>query len=255
MTEFTVEFAGVPVAVQAQFAATRQFCRDYLTQREPELRISVTQEDLLAERESVQQLETFQNPSMRFLETLVLHRKLAEQLVHRGILLMHGSAVSADGLAYIFTARSGVGKSTHARHWSEELPKLGCEVFSVNDDKPFIQLTDAGAFVCGTPWNGKHHLSRNCSVPLRAICFLRRGETNAVTPVTQAESWEKLFNQIYFPTNASGTGAVLQLIDRLLQCTRQYDLVCTDSPEAALTAWQALRPDAQTAGQETGHEL
>ena len=86
MTEFTVEFAGVPVAVQAQFAATRQFCRDYLTQREPELRISVTQEDLLAERESVKQLETFQNPSMRFLETLVLHRKLAEQLVGLSVL-------------------------------------------------------------------------------------------------------------------------------------------------------------------------
>ena len=29
--------------------------------------------------------------------------------------LFHGSAIAVDGAAYIFTAKSGTGKSTHAR--------------------------------------------------------------------------------------------------------------------------------------------
>ena len=34
----------------------------------------------------------------------------------------------------------------------------------VNDDKPFLHITDQGVFVCGTPWMGKHNLGNNMFV-------------------------------------------------------------------------------------------
>ena len=50
----------------------------------------------------------------------------------------------------------------------------------INDDKPFLRVTENGVFVCGTPWNGKHGLGCQMEAPLRAIVRLRRGETNSI---------------------------------------------------------------------------
>ena len=79
-----------------------------------------------------------------------------------------------DGEAYIFTAVSGTGKSTHAMLWREV---FGERVRMINDDKPLIRITPEGkAVVYGTPWDGKHHLSKNSAFPLKAICWLTRAK-------------------------------------------------------------------------------
>ena len=44
----------------------------------------------------------------------------------------------------------------------------------VNDDKPLVHITDAGPVIYGTPWDGKHRLSRNIAVPVKAVCILRK---------------------------------------------------------------------------------
>ncbi len=81
--------------------------------------------------------------------------------------LFHGSALAIDGDGYLFTAKSGTGKSTHTRLWRE---RFGDRVVMINDDKPLLHI-DAGSVIAyGTPWNGKHRLGTNASVPLRADC-------------------------------------------------------------------------------------
>lgn len=47
------------------------------------------------------------------------YRKIAEKLVQYDVMLFHGSAVAVDGIGYLFTAKSGTGKSTHTRLWRE----------------------------------------------------------------------------------------------------------------------------------------
>jgi serine kinase of HPr protein (carbohydrate metabolism regulator) len=53
--------------------------------------------------------------------------------------LFHGSAIAVDGVGYLFTAKSGTGKSTHARLWRE---LLGARAVMVNDDKPLLRVTE-----------------------------------------------------------------------------------------------------------------
>jgi hypothetical protein len=51
----------------------------------------------------------------------------------------------------------------------------------VNDDKPLVRVAgDGGAVAYGTPWDGKHRLSSNVAVPLRAICVLERAGENRI---------------------------------------------------------------------------
>lgn len=112
-----------------------------------------------------------------YLETLAVYRKFAENLLAYDTVLFHGSVVAVDGIGYLFTAKSGTGKSTHTRLWREY---FGERAVMVNDDKPLLQVTENGVIVYGTPWDGKHHLSNNISVPLKAICILTRAEENHI---------------------------------------------------------------------------
>jgi hypothetical protein len=53
----------------------------------------------------------------------------------------------------------------------------------INDDKPFLQLRRDRVHVCGSPWNGKHGLDSNVSLPLNGICILSRGQENRIRKV------------------------------------------------------------------------
>lgn len=50
----------------------------------------------------------------------------------------------------------------------------------VNDDKPMLRVQNGEVTVFGTPWNGKHRLSRDLAVPVKALCLLERSETNFI---------------------------------------------------------------------------
>ena len=46
MDAFVMEIAGFAIGVEPLFETTRHYCRDYLTDREPEFHVTVTREDL-----------------------------------------------------------------------------------------------------------------------------------------------------------------------------------------------------------------
>ena len=246
MEAFTIELAGIAIAVRASCPSTRQLCRDYLTQRAAELTIVCTPEDLRLEREISARKDEQEGiapvcHSDAYLETLALYRKIAAAVIGRQVLLVPGSAAAVDGQGYLFCARSGVGKSTHAAIWRQELPKLGHTVFCVNDDKPLLRVEADGIYVCGTPWDGKHRLSRNCSVPLRAVCFLSRGTVNEIRRIPRREAWPLLLAQSFQPPAPAQAAQAVQLIDAILQKTAQYMLRCNMDPAAARIAFEGMQ--------------
>ena len=86
-------------------------------------------------------------------EILCIYRAIAEKLPLYNRFVMHGAAISFEDKAYIFTAASGTGKSTHIRLWRKA---FGNPVGIVNGDKPVIEIKDDGtSLVYGTPWAGK----------------------------------------------------------------------------------------------------
>lgn len=244
MAEFCMEIAGFTAQVCSSFDSTRDYCRKYLTDKPADFSVSVT-EDMLdfeqqaldeeAEQEGLRK-RVFTRP---FLERAAIQRQVAEQLLDRDVLLFHGSALAADGKGYLFTAPCGTGKSTHARLWLQE---LGDRAQIINDDKPFLRLTDDRFFVCGAPWSGKHGLDNNICVPLQAICILERGKENRIVPAVSSEVRAFLAHQCLAPRQAERQKAFEQLVHSLADTVPLFCMQCTPQPEAARMAYRAMAP-------------
>ena len=242
MEAFTMEIAGLAVMVRPLFQSTVEYCRPYLTDHNPECFVEVTREDLvseqlLLEREAVEEglkIRKFKEP---FLERSVIQRRVADALVGRKVLMMHGSTVAVDGEAYLFTAPCGTGKSTHTRLWRE---LFGDRAVMVNDDKPFLELTSQGVRAYGSPWSGKHGLASNVCVPLKGICILQRGTENRLHRLSGESCRAFLLQQLHTPSEDSLSQASGSLLDALLEQVPLWEMSCNKEPEAALVSYLAM---------------
>lgn len=239
---FTLRLADCNIAVDALFSTTRGFCRDYLTDAPADFSIRITSPDIDYERQKSAREDEIEGIPVRYfsdeyLETLAVYRKIAEKMIDYDTILFHGSVIAVDGAGYLFTAKSGTGKSTHTRLWREQ---FGRRAVMVNDDKPLIKITGDGATVYGTPWDGKHRLSSNISVPLKAICILHRDRTDHIESVSKKDAWPMLLQQCYRPYTPTSVRKVLSLLDSLTDMTGLYSLGCTMEPSAAWTAYEGM---------------
>lgn len=236
---FTVKLADKFFYIEHVHPELEVFCKDYLTDdATPDFRIQLTEEDIACEKEYA----TEQSFSPAYLETLALLRKISDILPNHNRVLMHGASISYEGKAFLFTAPSGTGKSTHIRLWKKY---LGDKVKIVNGDKPFISLDmndegDVNPLIYGTPWAGKERWQRNCSEPLKGICFVQRGTTNTIRQMKPEECVMMLFNQVYMPEAAIAVGQTLELLDVLVKNVPLYLLTCDMSEDAVRCSFEAL---------------
>ena len=242
MAEFKIKIAEQTGAVRSMFESTREYCRPYLTGDSADFSITVTREDLAFEQEQLDaeaRAEGFRPRSFTepFLERAAIQRKFAEHLFDFGTLLFHGSAVAVNGEGYLFTARSGTGKSTHTRLWREV---FGERAVMINDDKPFLRITDAGVLVCGSPWSGKHGLDTNSTVPLKGICILERGAENRIRKTGPEAALPMLRHESYLPLSPDRQPEFLQLVDTLAENVPLWHMECNKAPEAALVSYHAM---------------
>ena len=178
----TYRLAGHAIKIESLYSQVHTLCAAYRVEDDAEYCITTAPADIAYERKRSARADELEGVAVReystpYLETLAVYRKLAQLLVQDDILLMHGAVVAVDGQAYLFTARSGTGKTTHTRLWMQQ---FGDRAVMVNGDKPLLHVTNTGVTVYGTPWDGKEHLSRNIACPLKAVCILTRSETNHI---------------------------------------------------------------------------
>ena len=234
---FTIKLADIPIGVETLHERCYQQCDEYLTEEEPRVWVRTDLSDIQAEREA----SDGQTGSDDYLETLAVYRQIAEKLIRKNVLLFHGSAVAADGKGYLFMADSGTGKSTHTRIWRQELPRLGHDIFMINDDKPLLKFTEEAVLACGTPWNGKHKLGTNTMVPLAGVCMLKRGQENRIRRADSREAFPWLMQYCYRAREKEDVAATIQLLDDLARRVPVYELHCNMEPDAALVSFEGMR--------------
>lgn len=225
MPKFSVSLAGYTIEVDALFASTEYYCRDYLSREPADFSVSICQADIDYELVSSSGMS---NPA--YLETLALLRRISEKLIDYNTILFHGSVLAVDGKAYLFTAPSGTGKTTHSRLWLENVP--GSHI--LNGDKPFLRIKDDGlVLACGSPWRGKENYGVNEILPLEGICFLERDTYNHIEPVACKDVLGRLVRQTFRPADPQLMLKALQLSGIIGQSVRLYCMGCTMDPEAA----------------------
>ena len=238
----TYRIAERTIRITSLHERVHTLCKDYCAQGAPDFCVQITQKEIDEERiRSEEQMMRDGLPMQRsgdaYIEELAVYRQIAEQMPAYDTFLFHSSVIAVDGEAYAFTAKSGTGKSTHARLWREQFKDRGV---MVNDDKPLLRVTDAGVIAYGTPYNGKHRLGANIAVPLKAICLLERGEHNSIEPVSRADAFMALLLQTYRPKDLQKLAKTMSLIERMASKVALYRLCCNMDPEAALVAYRGM---------------
>lgn len=242
MKEITIQLATKNVTIQTLYESTITYCQDYSVTTPADFSVTTTDADILYERQKFVQESNIegllpQNFPDPYYEITAVQRKIAERFFEYNTLLFHGSVVALDGKAFLFTAKSGTGKSTHTRFWREV---FGSRAVMINDDKPFLKINDDGVIVYGSPWNGKHRIGSNTSAPLKAICILERGTENRISEISAKEALPMLLQQSHRPMQMNMMPHYLDLIDQLSQKVRFYRLSCTMDPQAAVVAYEGM---------------
>ena len=236
------KIADMIIRVESIYEDVHEYCRSYgCEEATPDIDVVITPDDLLYERkkseaEAAISPRAFQGGTDGMLEELAVYRKMSESLpILNDTFLFHGSAIAADGNGYLFTASSGTGKSTHTALWRKYLGEQ--RAVMVNDDKPLIRVTDDGAFVYGTPWNGKRRLGSNIRVPLKGICILERGEKNEIKKVDAKDAFPMLLQQAYRPSDIKALEKTVKLLSKLTENVTLFRLKCNMDIEAAEVAF------------------
>lgn len=235
------DIAGLAVEM-APHGRTAAQAKKYLSadqSRTPDLTIDLAPE-LLAKARPCYPEEVDDDGVEYLLSGTIFYTKLLD---HGGMLL-HASCVVVDGQAYLFTAHSGTGKSTHTGLW---LKKFGARAYILNDDKPALRRIGGRLCACGTPWSGKFDISRPENVPVAAIALLSRskGQPNEICRATVAESLPKLMAQTVNKLNEGHMDKLLKNLEQLVENVPIFRLRCDMSPEAAEMAWQAMHPESE----------
>ena len=221
--------AGLQVDMSVSGRTSKQ-AEPYLTEAigPADMTIRCDLEDILRQQPEYGNLETAE-----YMATGVL---FARQILRFDGFQLHSSAVMLDGKAYLFSAPSGTGKSTHTEKW--------CRLFGaklLNDDKPILRRHPEGWIAYGSPWSGKHDLSTPEAVPLGGIAFLHRGEENTICPMSAEDAVPRLISQSLRYLRQEQMVLQLDLLDRLLKEVPVWKLTCRNDDEAAYVSREAMR--------------
>jgi len=165
-----------------------------------------------------------------------------DQLLKYDGLMLHSSAVVLDSKAYLFTADSGTGKSTHTALWCE---LFGDKAVILNDDKPALRLENGKWYAYGTPFSGKNDLSADLRVEIAGIAVLERAKDNSIERFSGIKATSKILKQVYKPKSEEKRAKVLELLDKLILNVPIWELKCNTRIEAAQIAYEAMSAENQ----------
>lgn len=112
----------------------------------------------------------------------------------RGMIALHSSSIIYDGCAYLFSAPSGTGKTTHTNLWEEY-----CDVKPLNGDVAMLSVQNSVVYVHGIPWCGTSEKYSNVTVPLGNIIFLKRAGSNEISVMNSFEAVLNICSRSFSP--------------------------------------------------------
>lgn len=229
---FCIQIAGLSIGMDNRYPYVQQLCHGYETDTPPLFTVHAPQQDLLRQQNADPRY------SLAYCESLCLYRALCLQLPLYDAFLMHAAVVAVDGAAYVFSAPSGVGKTTHLRLWLEH---FGDRAQVINGDKPVFRFQGEQLYAYGTPWQGKENLGTNACCPVQAVCFLEQSPHNQIRLLTAEELTPHLFPQLLLPKDPTLLARFWTLLERMVTTLPFYLLQCNREPEAMQLSYKTMR--------------
>ena len=226
-----IKVADFVFDIANKYSYSEKFVDKYLTDEPADCFIKID-DSLIAKRLS----ESPVYPA-EYIEFLEIYREICNWIIDHDGILMHGAVIEFEKNAYMFTAPSGTGKTTHIRLWKKLYKD---KVSVINGDKPLIRLINGEYIVYGTPWCGKEHYNRNTKAPLKGIVLLSRAPENSIDVMSPDKFNPFLLKQVYLPKNPAGTMRTLDFADKMFSTIPLYNLKCNISTDAARIACEKI---------------
>lgn len=246
-----INVASIKIEINCLFGSHFGEFRPYLAEfQRPEISVNISREEIDRERLKhpeiqFEHIKVSKNVAITYdygcLEPFIVLNKLADAVVLLDAIMMHGSVVAKDDYAYMFTAPSGVGKTTRTRIFLDTYSSS----IVVNGDKPLIKITDTQVIACGTPWCGKEGWNTNTMVPLRAIFLLERveeGEDSSIEEISLGKAFPFLLQQTHRPEDPDLMRKTLSLLKSLEGKVKIYRFRSTPTEESVRLAYETAKP-------------
>lgn len=172
-------------------------------------------------------------------EYMITGATFYKALVTKNGCLLHSSAVVVDDEAYLFSADCGTGKSTHTSLWLKYLADKN--PYILNDDKPAIRIMEDGIYAYGTPFSGKHDISENKKVKLKAICFIEQSKTNWIRKLEPKEVIPLFYRQTMQRLDEDVMMKFFDILEVLLKEIPFYKMGCNMSEEAVQLSYHTMK--------------
>lgn len=155
----------------------------------------------------------------------------AQQL---GLFVLHSASLIYKGKAWLFSAPSGVGKTTHTNLWGN-VP--GVTFF--NGDVNLIKEKADGSFsIFGLPWCGTSGISEIGEYPLGGIVFVNQSPTDYTENMSDEDKITSILHRMISPMWAEAMiDKNLDFASKVVKKIMTCKLFCTMN----ITAMQAMR--------------
>ena len=146
----------------------------------------------------------------------------------KGLFMLHSASIYYQNKAWLFSAPSGTGKSTHAGFWKDlyKTPIL-------NGDLNLISIQHSQPLVWGTPWCGSSQIYTTGSYTLGGIILLKQHSENMLQELTIDEQQLILMQRFISPTwTEEMMDYCLDFSGKLVELILVLRLLCTNEPSA-----------------------
>ena len=190
-----------------------------------------------ADRDHRVQLLSSRFPEQVGVKTVLNCLETERLVTEAGGYVFHCSYIDLDGRAILFTAPSGVGKSTQAELWRS---LRGAQI--VNGDRAVIRASEDGVLACGLPFAGSSQYCLNRDLPVAAVVYLGQAPRTTIRRLRGYEAfariWEGCSVNLWEPEQLQ---RISKLVEQTAAMVPVYHLPCTPDESAVETLENALR--------------
>lgn len=135
---------------------------------------------------------------------------------------LHSSAVLYKDRVYLFSASSGVGKSTLTRR----IINACGDAVIINDDKPAFRIVDGKCIIYGTPFAGGTAIHQNRCAELGAIVFIERSDKALLTKASSTYAITNILQQTTRVIEERYSSYLFELLSQIIEKYPIYSLKC-----------------------------
>ena len=153
----------------------------------------------------------------------------------RGMVALHSASILYRDKAWLFSATSGTGKTTHTNLWKKLI-----NAPALNGDLNLLALQDNEPVVYGIPWCGTSETFTTRTYPLGGIILLKRATVDSITELTPDQKELRVNLRLISPSwtaelfdyNLQITQAIVEKI-----CVCQLNCTMEDSAMTTMKDW------------------